>query len=48
MIDGTCRVADKSGVKEAMGWWFLQDILVGVQEVVANWLGDVKSEEQHY
>ncbi len=48
MIDSTYRIADKSGVKEAMGWWFLRDILVGVQKVVANWLGYVKSEEQAY
>ncbi len=48
IVDGTCRVADKSGVEEAIGWWFLRDILVGVQEVVVNWLGYVKSKEQAY
>ncbi len=48
MVDGTCRVVDESGVKKAIGWWFLQDILVGLQEVVAHWLEYVKSEEQVY
>ncbi len=48
IVDGTCRVADKSGVEEAIGLWFLRDILVGVEEVVANWVGYVKSEEQAY
>ena len=48
MVDDTCRAADKSGVEEAIGWWFLREILVGVQEVVANLLGYVKSDVQAY
>ncbi len=30
MVDGTCRVVNESDVEEAMGWWFLRDILVGL------------------
>lgn len=30
ILDGTCRVADESGVEE--GWGFLRDIAVTVQE----------------
>lgn len=35
-MDGTCRVADESGVEKASGGWFLRDMMIGVKKVVAS------------